>query len=176
MNVLNTGCPTLWNLTEKHCMEIPKIKAKNVIFTITDYAKNPERDINLISLLSKNYEKVFVWIQGMGDYDYIEKIKGNNIVNFINPNLFDFDEFLKTNDVDYVGTRLHAGIRALQFKRRTIIIGIDNRAIEMKNDFNLPVINQKEINNLELFINSDFETKISIPTKNIETWKNQFIK
>lgn len=175
-NVINTGCPTLWDLTEEHCKKIPQNKADDVIFTITDYAKNIKRDSDLILLLIKNYKRVFVWIQGMGDYDYIQKIKGANNIYFLNPNLQSFDEFLKINKVDYVGTRLHAGIRALQFNRRTIIIGIDNRAIEMKKDFNMPVIDQKEINKLESIINSNFETKISIPVENIKIWKNQFIK
>lgn len=173
-NVINTGCPTLWNLNKNHCKDITKTKSKNVILTITDYAQKEERDRYIISILSKNYENIFIWIQGMGDYDYIEKIKGKNKVIFINPNLSDFDKFLRENDVDYVGTRLHAGIRALQFKRRTIIIGIDNRAIEMSKDFNIPVLNENNIDMLEKKINSSFETNIVLPENNILIWKNQF--
>ena len=52
-----------------------------------------------------------------------------------------------SENIDYVGTRLHAGIRALQHKKRTIIIGIDNRAIEKAKDFNLTVIDRKNIKN-----------------------------
>jgi hypothetical protein len=76
-NVVNTGCPTLWSLTDEHCKGIKATKSRNVVFTITDYAKNLKRDKILISLLNKNYEKIFVWIQGMGDFDYINKIKGD---------------------------------------------------------------------------------------------------
>jgi hypothetical protein len=63
-----------------------------------------------------------------------------------------------------------------KYKRRTIIIGIDNRAIEMKKDFNLPIVEEKDISSLEALINSDFNTEINIPVKNIEIWKNQFLK
>lgn len=31
--VINTGCPTLWNLTPEHCKKIPKNKHQRVIFT-----------------------------------------------------------------------------------------------------------------------------------------------
>ena len=51
----------------------------------------------------------------------------------MSPTLEAFDNLLESEiDLDYIGTRLHAGIRAIQKKRRSIIIGVDNRALEMQ--------------------------------------------
>lgn len=36
---INTGCPTLWRLTEEHCRKIPKEKAESVVFTLTSSKK-----------------------------------------------------------------------------------------------------------------------------------------
>ncbi|MGL6364348.1 hypothetical protein ACSZMZ_00030 [Aeromonas veronii] len=59
--------------------------------------------------------------------------------------------------------------------RRTIIIGIDNRALEKKKDFNINVIERHNISKaLEVEIKRDFETNITINEKNIEKFKAQF--
>lgn len=173
-NVINTGCPTLWDLTEQHCSVIPKRKSDEVVFTITDYMKNLSRDKAIFDELKKNYSKIHVWIQGMGDYEYLNSNLNCKDVTFIGPDLRYYDDFLSKNDVDYVGTRLHAGIRALQHKKRTIIIGIDNRAQEMKRDFNIPVVPESELYGLAEKLNSFLDIKIKLPVEQIERWKKQF--
>lgn len=173
-NVLNTGCPTMWSLTSAHCNRIPKIKAKTVIVTLTDYKQNLERDNEILKVLKSNYDRVFFWPQGHNDYKYFNKLEGKEGILVLNPNLNDFDRFLETTDVDYVGTRLHGGIRALQFGKRTVIIGIDNRAKELNKDFNLPVLSQELIGNLDKIINSSFCTEIDLPILNIQEFLSQF--
>ena len=144
-NVINTACPTMWSLTKEHCKDIPKEKAKEVVCTITDYNQDIERDSKLFQILCDNYENVYLWIQGTKDYEYFQKLNiKNQKVQIISPNMKSYDSVLE-KDIDYVGTRLHAGVRALQKKKRTIIIGIDNRAIEKQKDFNLTCINRDEI-------------------------------
>ena len=101
-------------------------------------------------------------------------LKKTNEIEIINPHLSDYDNFLKKHEVDFIGTRLHGGIRALQHKRRSIIIGIDNRATELNRDFNLPVVNQENISNLSKIINSNFKTEIILPKTNIQTFLSQF--
>lgn len=177
-NVINTSCPTMWSLTMKHCKKIPTKKTKKVITTLTDYNKNIKSDKFIIRTLLKNYEEVYFWIQSFNDIDYIIKeLEFNeNQISFVPPTIERLDSILLNEDVDYVGTRLHAGIRALQKKIRTIIIGIDNRAFEKSKDFNLCVIDRKEVEEkLENLINQEFKTEISIPEKNIKIWKEQFI-
>lgn len=172
-NVINTGCPTLWDLTEEHCKTIKKAKSDSVIITFTDYHQKPDRDKVIFDIIQRNYKDIYVWPQGSGDMEYIKKNISDNVI-FLDPNLESFDKKLYEENIDYIGTRLHAGIRALQLKRRAIIIGIDNRANEMKKDFNLPVLPQENINELSNMINSDIVTKVTIPIENINKWKSQF--
>lgn len=176
-NVLNTACPTTWTLTKEHCEKIPNKKAVNAVFTLTDYMKDEEADKKLIEILVKNYEKVYFWIQGSADIEYFQSIyKGKDII-LIPPTLEDYDKILdNTKSLDYIGTRLHAGIRALQKKIRTIVIAIDNRALEKSKDINLKIIERKNIEEkLEYSLRNDFSTDIILPSENIKIWKNQFI-
>ncbi|MEG1151155.1 MAG: polysaccharide pyruvyl transferase family protein [Bacilli bacterium] len=175
MNVINTGCPTLWSLTQDHCNCIKKTKSNTVVFTITDYNKNYVKDKELINTLVSNYKNVYFWPQGVGDLKYFEELEVGENITVISPTLKAYDEFLELYETDYVGTRLHGGIRALQKKRRTIIISIDNRAKEKEKDFNIKCVSRENISTLHSVINSDFKTEIMIPLKNIEIWKNQFI-
>ncbi|ETT45155.1 capsular exopolysaccharide biosynthesis protein (Wzm) [Paenibacillus sp. FSL R7-269] len=173
-NVINTSCPTMWSLTEEHCLEIPTNKAQNVVCTLTDYNKDFAKDREMLNILSNNYKNVYLWLQGIKDYDYFcELVPKNNNIHLVAPNLKAYDEILE-KDIDYIGTRLHAGIRALQKKKRSIIIGIDNRAIEKQKDFNLTCITRSEIDSLPKLINEKFSTDIKIPIDNINKWKTQF--
>lgn len=177
-NVINTGCITTWDLTKEHCRSIPTKKNEKVIVTLTDYDKNYEKDKLLFEIIDKNYKKIYFWPQGVGDIKYINDLLKNNNINYeiISPNYESYCEFLKNNECDYIGTRLHGGIKALQMLKRTIIIGIDNRALEMKKN-NLPVIARDKIKmELEAKINSNFITEINILEQEIKEWKKQFDK
>jgi polysaccharide pyruvyl transferase WcaK-like protein len=175
-NVINTSCPTMWKLTQEHCRKIPKAKADSVILTLTDYNRAPKTDIRFIEILLYEYDQVYFWPQGINDVDYIQELEMEKEVIIIPPTLKAFNELLKSTDntIDYIGTRLHAGIKALQNKRRAIIVGIDNRAIEKAKDFNIQICKREKLNELEELIYSDFETNLNIPLDNIQTWKNQF--
>lgn len=176
-NVINTGCATMWDLTTEHCEQIPTSKGKSVILTLTDYNKAQEADVKLVNTLLDNYSSVSFWPQGTGDIDYFNSISSqfNNNVTLLDPNLTCLNKALQFPSVDYVGTRLHAGIRALQLKVRTIIIGIDNRALEKARDFNLNVIDRNEIDKIDALINENIETNIKLPEENIKKWKAQFL-
>ncbi len=173
-NVINTGCPTMWMLTEEHCRGIPINKADNVVCTITDYKKDYEKDKKLIETLIDNYKNVYLWLQGAFDYEYFKNLEiKHERIKIIPPNLREYERILDT-EIDYIGTRLHAGIKALQMKKRTIIIGVDNRAIEKKRDFNIPCVERNNMEDLEEVIHKPLEIKIKIPKENIELWKSQF--
>lgn len=177
-NVINTACHTMWALTPEFCKNIPTEKGRDVLVTITDYKKDEINDRKMFDILKSNYENIYVWIQAIDDYDYLKQIVDINDIKIINPTLNALDKILLENsDLDYVGTRLHAGIRALNHKKRTIIIGVDNRAIEISNDCNLVVVKRDNIDSeLEKLINSSFKTDIKLPLENIKKWKNQFKK
>lgn len=174
INCINTGCVTTWCLTKEHCKRIPVSKSNNVVFTLTDYEKDEKSDKELIELLLKNYETVYFWPQGVGDYDYIEFLGYSSRINIISPNLESMHDLLFKGNIDYVGTRLHGGIYAMQNYIRSIIIIVDNRAREMRERYNLPTIERENIQDLDKMINSNWKTNININEKAITEWKNQF--
>ena len=151
---INTSCPTLWRITDKVVNQIPKEKKKAVLITLTDYNQNKERDTKLLDICLRNYETVYLFPQGTGDISYITELGYLNRLQIISPRLSKYNEMLETGNVDYIGTRLHAGIRALQKSTRSFIIAIDNRAKEMSRDFGLPVLDEKELDKLETLINA----------------------
>ena len=85
------------------------------------------------------------------------------------------NKFLDDIDCDYVGTRLHAGIKAMQKMKRTIIVGVDNRAYAMHLTYNFNYINRNSIENLENMINSSLDTVINIDERKINSFLNQFV-
>lgn len=173
-NVVNTGCPTIWSLNDDHCNEIARAKPGKVVFTITDYNKDPVSDLALIKLLINNYDEVYFWPQGIKDFSYVKDLGVMSEVSLVSPSLSSFDALLEAGGIDYVGTRLHAGIRALQKKARTIIISIDNRAEEKRRDFNLPVVGRSDISQIDGMINSEYKIQLRLPIESIEMWKSQF--
>lgn len=174
LKVLNTGCPTMWSLTPQFCKEIPTKKAESVIFTLTDYSKNPIKDQLLIDILNKNYKNVYFWVQGSGDLSYFKSLNHIQDIKVISPSLDEYEIILKT-DVDFVGTRLHAGIYALRHKKRSIIIAIDERARGMNETYNLNIIDREDMDHLEKLINSEIITKVNVNFENVDKWISQFV-
>lgn len=174
-NVLNTACPTMWGLTEGFCEKIPKNKSGAVVTTLTDYYRADTYDKELLRILTDNYSDVYIWPQSKKDCEYIRQLHLDGKVKILAPGLKHYDEFLKANAVDYVGTRLHGGIRALNHARRSIIISVDNRAVEISKSTNLPVIKREDISErLDRRINSCDATNIVLPQAEIDEWKAQF--
>lgn len=174
-NVINTACPTMWKLTPEHCSQIKPDKSSEVVFTLTDYNKDYDKDSILVNILLKNYSKLYFWPQGINDFEYFKELNITDTkIEILNPSLDSFNNVLINKDVDYIGTRLHAGIKALQNKVRTIIISIDNRAKEKSKSFNLPIVERNGLEDLENLINTKMETKIIIPIDKIRKWRSQF--
>ena len=171
---INTGCSTLWGLTKEFCRQIPKSKASQVVFTLTDYCRDELKDKEFVSILKKNYDKLYYWIQGDQDLEYLSKITNLEDIHLISPSLESYKSFLDENDVDYIGTRLHAGIFAMQRKKRAIIIIVDNRARDMKKTYQLNCIEREEIEELENLINQEIKTDVDINEAAINEWKKQF--
>src|SRR5699024_2557195 len=127
--------------------------------------------------LSSHYEKVYVWIQSISDLGYLKELvdltQPNNI-SIIPPSLEAYKQHLDATRVDYVGTRLHAGIFAMQHGVRSLVIGIDNRAREIGRDINLYVIERTSIEDIHRFINGDTKGDLNVPISKVEEWKKQF--
>lgn len=176
INVLNTGCPTTWSLTEEHCSKIPVKKGENAVVLLTDYSRN-EKDSKLLKFVLANYKRVYFWCQGTHDHEYIDTLGVASKLKLIPSSLAAYRQILSDESlsVDYVGTRLHGGIYALQHKRRSVIVGVDHRANEMGRDLNLPVVDRYAPDGvLENMITNDFETRVNLPLENIRKWSTQF--
>ena len=173
-NVVNTGCPTLWSLTREFCERIPDTKAERVVTTLTDYRRDEKKDQLMIDTLCNNYEKVYIWLQGYNDGDYIGSLRLQEKVSIVKGSLVTYDKLLDEKDIEYVGTRLHGGIRALQHGRRTLFISIDNRTTEMGKTLNLNTIDRKDVLYLEEYINCNHKCKLKLPEKEIQLFKRQF--
>lgn len=174
-NVINTGCPTTWALTPEFCKKIPTRKAREVVTTITDYRRDPERDNEMLAILSRNYDHIHLWLQGAKDGEYLKTLNVPANLTTIPATLSDYEALLRPGKVDYVGTRLHAGIHALNHGVRSIILAVDNRATEMGRDIHLPVLQRENISReLEAKIREEFATDIQIDQQAICRFKAQF--
>lgn len=174
---VNTGCPTLWGITEELCNKIPERKSRKVVFTLTFYTPDRKNDEEMIRILQKNYEQVYFWPQCIQDLEYLRSFKNVDTIKIVAPNLIKYDEILSDQEIDYVGNRLHGGIFAIQHARRAIIVSIDYRAKEMSANYTFPCIERNDISDkLDNMINSVWKTRINgIDHKKIEEWKRQFI-
>ena len=172
-NVVNTACPTMWRLDKGHCQNVPAKKADSVLLTITSYKKDKTRDKKVYSLLEEHYDIVYLWPQGAKDYEYAKAVVGEKC-RILPPSLGSFDKTLARDSLDYIGTRLHGGIRALNHKKRSLILAVDNRAKEIAASTNLPVVDRANIEEIKEWIYSRKETKLNLPIEEIEKWKEQF--
>jgi polysaccharide pyruvyl transferase WcaK-like protein len=174
-NAVNTGCPTIWPLAAAHCARLPRRKAQAVVTAVNSYAglQHPAADRRLLEILTARYRQVYCWIQTHTDYEYARSLHDG--FAYINPSVAALDAVLTSDlDVDYVGNRLHAGIRALQRGRRAIIVEIDNRAREMGRDFGLPTVGRTDFERLDHLITEPFATSVRVPHAAIDRWKSQF--
>ena len=85
-----------------------------------------------------------------------------------------YSQLLSCKNLDYVGTRLHGGVFALQHQVRALVISIDHRARGFHESNNLPIIERDEIEGLEDIIIAGIRTEIRLNEKNINEWKAQF--
>ena len=173
---LNTGCPTLWKLTPEWCEQIPKNKADHVIFSLSGYnnQKKRKQDEKLIEILKRNYKKLIFWCQTSVDEPYLDSFQGTGGIERIY-SLKQYADYLDAGNVDYVGTRLHGGIFALQHRVRSIVIAIDHRARGFHETNGIVICERDEIDTkLEPMIQQPFETKIRLQEKEIKAFKDQF--
>lgn len=170
LRVVNTSCPTLWRLPSK-----PSCRADRpgtVVFTLTSYRRDPSRDCALLRGLVERYERLVFWPQGDRDSDYLETLTQQHFrhpIEVVPRNVGAYDAVLRDEHVDYVGTRLHAGIRAMQYGRATFICAIDNRAIEIARDTGLSAL-PLPLNNLWHAIDNRTRAPLRLPKAGIRTW------
>lgn len=171
-NVLNTGCPTLWDLDAKHCAAVPTTRGEAVLTTVNTYLPNPELDRGMLDVLRARYRKRYLWPSTAGDAAYALTLDPD--LEIVAPSVEGLDRLLESDHaLDYVGNRLHTGIRALQKRRRSIVVEVDNRARTIGGDFALPTVARDDFEHLAARIESPFETTLRLPREAIERWKAQ---
>ena len=168
-----TSCPTTWSLTTTHCETIPTARAKSAVVTVTAWSPERELDVIWLDMVRKSYEKVYFFSQMQDDFAYLFSLSFNDI-QMIGATLAAYDEFLEKNDVDFIGTRLHGGIRALQKGRRALILSIENRATEMGKDTGLPVVSRSNAAEIANWITTCPALNLDLPHEAISRWKAQF--
>jgi hypothetical protein len=178
-NVLNTSCPTVWELNGLPTKRRSS-PAGDIVFTLTDYARNVGLDNRLIeTLLDHASGKLFFFPQGSRDVEYIESLatfrSNRSEIETLPRNVRVFNALAATPGVTYVGTRLHGGIRFLQYGRDALIICVDNRAAEIHNDVGLPAVQRDDFASVGAWLDGakDFG-EICAPLDEIGKWKSQF--
>lgn len=129
----------------------------------------------MIECLKSNYDKIYVWIQTAIDEEYFKTLTNQD--NYQYKSIYSLNEFkrvLKNGDVDYIGTRLHGGIYALQNRVRSIIIAIDERANGFYESNNIPILQRKNMDCLDAIINGEIITDIHLNKESIRYFLNQF--
>lgn len=177
IHAINTGCPTLWKLTADVCEKIPTNKAPNAILTVSGYKKqrNIKKDQLLLEIMEKNYDKLYLWVQTSEDENYFRMLKHKKEATMIY-SFKDYESVCKNGKVDYIGTRLHGGIYAMQCGVRSIIIEIDNRAEGIRKANNIITIRRNALTTeaLENMIHGTLKTEIHLREKEIKDWLSQF--
>ncbi|MFK0385435.1 polysaccharide pyruvyl transferase family protein [Agrobacterium sp. NPDC090273] len=173
-NVVYTGCPTMWDLTPEHTAEIPVTKKDEVVFTLTAYLRKPEIDKAFVNTLNANYKKVHFWPQMYDDLAYLNEISSGQF-DVVEPSLSGVRSIFKSGNVDYIGTRLHCGILALQNNVRSLIVEVDNRAAEISRNTNLPTCKRDDFTSMQTWIGGSEKVSLNLPFDAIRKWKSQFV-
>lgn len=180
---LNTCCPTTWWLDGRDINRQSSASINTCLFTLTDYAQDKLNDSFLIEALLNNFEELLFFPQGKNDMAYLNSLNiylnNRGKIKIIEPSLTGFKNCLNSGNLIYIGTRLHAGILAMNYNIDTLIISIDNRAKEMAKDVFLPVIERNNLQMMSKWLAGEAvfkETTIQLPKENIQFWKKQFVK
>lgn len=161
----NTACPTMWGLSRTP--ERSERPSRAVVVTLTDYNRHPQYDRALIDLLGRHYESIVFWPQGAKDAAYVQRVSPG--LRILEQGLPSLDDAL-IGGCDYVGTRLHAGIRALQHGARSTVVAIDNRAMEISRDTGLPTIPRRLEEEASSVLFGHRRVEMAIPGEAIDGW------
>lgn len=175
-NVVNTGCVTMWRLDVSALRALPCHRAGRVVTTVNVGRRHPGDEAVLEALLGR-YAEVWLWPQGIDDLPWARELTVRYPrLTLVGPTLGAYDALLSGGDIDFVGNRLHGGIRALQHGRRALILGIDNRAREIARDTGLPIIDLDEgPEAVSAALDAPRRISITLPRAEIARWKAQFV-
>jgi polysaccharide pyruvyl transferase WcaK-like protein len=177
-NVVNTSCPTLWDLAGAPRIINAQKPAERVLLMLTDYRTDEAWDRKLVDCLAAQYKEIILWPQGPGDRYYGSHLLFNvrSKARVLEYSMSSLDSLLASPEpLDYVGTRLHGGIKCLKAGKRGLILAVDNRATEIGKETGLPTVQRDEIEKVRQWITTTSPCKIHIPEEPILKWKRQFV-
>lgn len=167
--VKNTACPTMWDLDQ---VAAASGRPSTAVVTLTDYNPDPVEDQWLLDIVGSFYDRTIIWPQSRRDADYAQDLKGPFEV--AEPTLRAYDALLMNERVDYVGTRLHGGIRGFVRGSWGVIIAVDNRAMEIGRDTGLPVYPRGNREDIKKSLEDRVSYPIRLPQQEIDEWRSQF--
>jgi hypothetical protein len=169
-NVSFTSCTSTWGLPADL---IQNYRATEAVVTVTDYGKSAAQDRAWIESLSRHYERLVLVPMGPGDEAYFRGELDMRHLRIGKVGLAGLREELPGRH--YVGTRLHAGIFALQYGVPSLILAIDNRSIELCGDINLPHVSRSvAAAGGTPPVLDHFPRSIALPKGAIQNWLNQW--
>jgi len=170
-NVINTSCPSVWALAGR---KIAGSKCDTVLTMLCDYKPSPITDWRLLRLLRRLYRDVVLWPQGEKDIWYLTRLGFAKTIRVLDRSFEALEHFLKNNECDYVGNRLHGGLACVRAGKRALILAVDNRAAEIAKDIGLPCAGRHERKRISEWIHTPCDVRLHIPEGAIQEWKSQF--
>ncbi|MBJ7323347.1 MAG: polysaccharide pyruvyl transferase family protein [Rhodococcus sp.] len=167
----NTGCPTMWNLPDK----LPPLgNSEECVFTLTDYNPAKETDEAILRDLSQRYRSIKIWPQSSKDLRDINRMRLPANATVADRGTRSLNSIVRGRD--YVGTRLHAGIRAAQLGSAVLVVAVDNRGLEIGRDTGLPVVERNlGLANFQGAYRSATESPsaIVVPRHAVQRWRSE---
>jgi len=169
-DVKNTACPTMWGLDQ---VTAHSGRPSTALVTLTDYKPDPVEDQWLLDMVSTFYDRTVIWPQSRRDVDYARTLQGD--FELAGPTLQEYDDLLVSERVDYVGTRLHGGIRGFEHHSWGMIVAVDNRAVEIGKDTGLPVFRRGDRAGILQCLEDRISYPVRLPRQQIDEWRHQFM-
>ena len=161
-----TACPTMWGLPVRDEYALPM--AKGAVVTVTDYKQAIEIDRRWIHAVTDAYDEVTAIGMGPGDRAYWDQL-GIQGVNWGGQGTAALAA--ATEQRDFVGTRLHAGIHAMQAGQSGVILAVDNRASEIGTSTGMSVVGRDDLDGLSAILDGSRPVHPpQLPVANIQSW------
>ncbi|MCI2048214.1 MAG: polysaccharide pyruvyl transferase family protein [Lachnospiraceae bacterium] len=173
-NVLYTGDPTLWDLTQEQLQAIPRGKSDTAVCTLSAACRDVEKDRDILRTLREIYAKVFFVPLSSGDEKYFETL-GQEGIECVPAGSPESSILPQNGSFDCISTSFYAAVSALRGGHRTLFIQTGKSFGPAAADAGMALIRREDAQYyLADRLRTQFETKITIPWENIGKWKNQF--
>ncbi|HUR65276.1 MAG TPA: polysaccharide pyruvyl transferase family protein [Chitinophagaceae bacterium] len=178
-NTLFTSCPSTWELKTAY-KNIFQHELNKVLLMFTYYYADRESDNEVIEIiLETGTAEIFFFPQCREDTAYLKSLPSykDNSAKFriMSHSLEELHQLVSSVKLNYIGTRLHGGIKCMSLENPAAVIAVDNRATELGKSINLNAVKRKELKGLRKWVNGDLQPgPVVLPTENIKKWQDQF--